>query len=97
MLLFGAGFVRMSGMHMEGADPAQATTAAGLQPLLSYQQHLALPAWLCLVSDVALLQTCVHYILCHLPAPLAILFSDACFTFSRSCCCVPCSICLRML
>ena len=88
MLLFGAGFVRISGMHMDGFDPAQATTAAGLQPVLSCQQHLALPAKQA-VSAYALLHTC-------LLAPLVYLCSDACFTLSRSCCCVPCSICLRM-
>ncbi len=85
----------MSGMHMDGADAAQATTAAGLQCLLSHQQHLALPAKQA-VSAYALLQTHVHYTLCHLPAPLACWMFDACFTLSRSCCRVTCLICLRM-
>ena len=69
---------------MEGADPTQATTAAGLQCLLSYQQHLAWPAWQA-ESAYVWLQTCVHYTLCHPPAPLADLYFDACFFLSRSC------------
>ena len=95
MLLFGAGCVRMSGMHMEGADSAQATTAAGLQPWFSYQQHLALPAKQA-VSALAFLQICLHYMLCRLPASLAYVCSDACFTLSRSCWPVTCLICLCM-
>lgn len=69
MLRFGAGFVRMSGMHMDGADPAQATTAAGLQRLLN-SQHLALHAKQAVLT-YALLQTHVHYILSYLSAPPA--------------------------
>lgn len=73
----------MSGMHMNGADSTQGTTAAGVQPLLSYQQHLALPAKQA-ASACVLLQTCLHNTLCHFPAPLADLSSDACFTLRRS-------------